>query len=79
MNIDVVFPVLASNSNYFLEEGGNPILGLSVKVRIDTELVSSNNGWSMQLNGYSPSGNTNGWQQYVVYAFARRFPAVGAD
>ena len=68
VNIDVVFPALASNSNYFLDEGGNSILGLSVKVRIDTELVSSSNGWSMQLNGYSPSGNTNGWQQYVVYA-----------
>jgi hypothetical protein len=68
VTINVVFPVLVSNSNYFLEENGSAIRGLAVKVDIDSDLISSNNGWSMQLNGYSPSGNNNGWQQYVIYA-----------
>ena len=58
---------LVSNHNYFLEENGNSILNLSVTVNIDVDLVSSANAWSMQLNGYSASGDVTGWQQYVVY------------
>jgi hypothetical protein len=68
LRINVIFVELVSNHNYFLEENGNSILGLSVTVTIDADLISSSNGWSIQLNGYSPAGNVNGWQQYVVYA-----------
>ena len=58
---------LVSNHNYFLEENGNSLLGLSVTVNIDVDFISSANAWSMQLNAYSAAGDSTGVQQYVVY------------
>jgi hypothetical protein len=58
---------LVSNHNYFLEENGNPLLGLSATVNIDVDFISAANAWSMQLNAYSKSGASTGVQQYVVY------------
>jgi len=58
---------LVSNHNYFLEENGNPLLGLSATVNIDEDFISSANAWSMQLNAYSKAGASTGVQQYVVY------------
>jgi hypothetical protein len=59
---------LVSNHNYFIEESGNPLLNLSATLNIETGFVSSANGWSIQLNAYSASGDSTGVQQYVVYA-----------
>jgi hypothetical protein len=59
---------LVSNHNYFLDQAGNLIRGLSVTVNIDADFNSSANGWSMQLNGYSTAGDVTGLQQYIVYA-----------
>ncbi len=58
---------LVSNHNYFLEENGNSLLGVSVTVNLDVDFISTANAWSMQLNGYSASGDSTGVQQYVVY------------
>jgi hypothetical protein len=58
---------LVSNSNYFMESNGNSLLGLSATVNVDVDVISSANAWSMQLNGYSASGDSTGVQQYVVY------------
>jgi len=58
---------LVSNHNYFLEENGNSLLGLSVTINIDVDFISAANAWSMQLNGYSALGDSTGVQQYVVY------------
>jgi len=61
---------LISNFNYYLEDGGKPLLGVSVIANFDTDFVSSANGYSFQLNCYSTEGAniTTEWQQYVIYA-----------
>jgi hypothetical protein len=59
---------LVSNHNYFLDQGGNFVPGLSVTVKIAADFDSSANGWSMQLNGYSAAGEGTAFQQYIVYA-----------
>ena len=60
---------LISNYNYFLGGGGKPLLGVSVALNISVDLLSSSNGWSIQLNGYSTEGPgiTTEWQQFVIY------------
>jgi len=58
---------LSSTTNYFLEENGNSLLGVSVTVKFGVDLISSANAWSIQLNSYSALGDATGWQQYVVY------------
>jgi hypothetical protein len=61
---------LTGNVNYFLDEGGNAITGLSATIEFSVDFVSSSNGYSFQLNGYSTEGPTitTEWQQFVLYA-----------
>lgn len=61
---------LTGNVNYFLNAGGNAISGLSVTMEFSVDFVSSSNGYSFQLNGYSTEGPaiTTEWQQFVIYA-----------
>jgi hypothetical protein len=61
---------LVSNSNYYLEDGGNPLTGVTATVNFTVDFVSSANGYSFQLNCYSTEGTniTTEWQQYVIYA-----------
>jgi len=61
---------LVSNSNYFLEDGGNPLTGVSATVDFTVDFVSSANGYSFQLNCYSTEGSgiSTEWQQFVIYA-----------
>ena len=59
---------LASNSNYFLVDGGNPLFGVQVTVGIGADLVSAANGWAIQLNAGSVLGHATAWQQFVVAA-----------
>jgi hypothetical protein len=54
---------LASNSNYFLYAGGNPMQNISVTVDLTQDLLT-NIGFAFQLNAYSPAGATSAWQQY---------------
>jgi hypothetical protein len=56
---------LASNHNYFLFAGGQPIRGLVVTLDV-TEEISAPDGFSIQLNGYGPPGAGCIWQQYIV-------------
>src|SRR5271170_5375000 len=61
---------LTGNENYFLDAGGNPVTGLSATIEFSVDFVSSSNGYSFQLNGYSTEGPaiTTEWQQFVIYA-----------
>jgi hypothetical protein len=61
---------LISNFNYFLEDGGKPLTGVVATVNFTVDFVSSANGYSFQLNGYSTEGKsiTTEWQQFVIYA-----------
>jgi hypothetical protein len=61
---------LTGNVNYFLDAGGSAITGLSVTIEFSVDFVSSSNGYSFQLNGYSTEGPTitTEWQQFVIYA-----------
>jgi len=61
---------LQSNINYFLEDGGKPLTGVTATVNFTTDFVSSENGYSFQLNCYSTEGAniSTEWQQFVIYA-----------
>jgi hypothetical protein len=61
---------LTGNVNYFLDAGGSAISGLSATIAFSVDFVSSSNGYSFQLNGYSTEGPTitTEWQQFVIYA-----------
>ena len=58
------------NVNYFLDDNGNALKGVSVTLNFTIDFVSSANGYSFQLNGYSTEGTsiTTEWQQFVIYA-----------
>jgi hypothetical protein len=58
------------NVNYFLDNNGNALLGSSVTINFTIDFVTSANGYSFQLNGYSTEGAsiTTEWQQFVIYA-----------
>ena len=60
---------LVSNYNYFLGDGGKALTAVEVTLNIDVDFISSANGWSFQLNGYSTEADniTTEWQQYVIY------------
>ena len=62
-------PGLTSNNNYFLADGGTALTGVTMTMIFDTDFVSSANGYSFQLNGYSTEGKgiTTKWQQFVIY------------
>src|SRR5579862_62466 len=55
----------ASNHNYFIYGGGQPILGLAVTMEV-TEDVVAPSGMGLQLNAYSPANANCVWQQYVT-------------
>jgi hypothetical protein len=57
---------LVSNHNYFFEQGGQALSGVSVAVDFDTDFVSEANGFSIQLNGYSKTEEYDAAQQFVV-------------
>jgi hypothetical protein len=61
---------LVGNVNYFLEDGGKPLTGVTATVNFTVDFDSSSNGYSFQLNGYSTEGTgiTTEWQQFVIYA-----------
>jgi hypothetical protein len=61
---------LVSNSNYFLENGGNPLTGVVATINFSVDFASSANAYSFQLNAYAAPGtaNTAEVQQFVVYA-----------
>ena len=58
---------LHANYNYYLYAGGNPITDLSVEVHLTEDLVAEA-GFSIQLNGWSPTNARSVWQQYC-YGF----------
>jgi hypothetical protein len=60
---------LVGRSNYFLDAGGAPLTGVVVTVKFTEDFVSTNNGFSFQLNCYSAEGPgiTTEWQQFVIY------------
>jgi hypothetical protein len=68
VSITVIYPILVSNHNYMMEENGSSLLGVTASIVIDSDLISTANGWSMQLNTYSPTGSSIDMQQYIVYA-----------
>jgi hypothetical protein len=57
---------LVSNHNYFLEDGGKFLTGVSATLNVDVDFISSN-GFSFQLNGFSAAGDVTGEQQFVIY------------
>jgi hypothetical protein len=57
-----VAALLSSNSNYFFDNACMNIVGLTVTLRF-TQDVTSDSGFTVQLNADSPSG-TDAWQQY---------------
>jgi hypothetical protein len=61
---------LVSNVNYFLEDGGAALTGVTATVNFDLDFVSTANAYSFQLNCYSTEGKniTTEWQQFVIYA-----------
>jgi hypothetical protein len=61
---------LISNFNYFLDNGGAVLTGVSVTVKFNADFVSTANGYSFQFNCYSQEGPTisTEWQQFVIYA-----------
>lgn len=80
-----------SNANSMIYTGPSSCLrfnGLSVSVQTSSHL-QSDRGFSIQLNGYSPSGYTAAWQQYGftvdaasgvnVFAENWKLPVVGTD
>jgi hypothetical protein len=61
---------LGSNNNYFLEDGGKPLTGVVVTIKFEDDFISTNNGYSFQLNCYSTEGPsiTTEWQQFVIWS-----------
>ena len=55
----------ASNHNYFIYGGGQPIRGLVVTIEVTEDIVAPQ-GLGMQLNAYSPTGANCKWQQYTT-------------
>lgn len=61
---------LQSNVNYWLGSGGSNLTGLSVTVHIDNDLISTTDGFSLQLNAiseYVPNAHQAVVQQLVIY------------
>jgi hypothetical protein len=56
---------LGSNSNYFLNNSGKSLNGVSTTIDIATDIVA-NSGFGFQLNSYSPANETSAIQQYVI-------------
>lgn len=67
----------ASNSNYLFYNNGRPLYSVKATLSLSSELDTGSstnaptgeqfsNGFSLQLNGYSPAGATVAWQQYML-------------
>ncbi|HTU44951.1 MAG TPA: hypothetical protein VMF91_07810 [Bryobacteraceae bacterium] len=61
---------IGSNSNYILGSNCQNITGLTVTINITQDIVcqstsASSQGFSLQLNAYSPKNEKSAWQQYV--------------
>ena len=63
-NLDTL---LVSNHNYFLENGGQSMTDVAVTLHFDSDLISTANGFSIQLNAYSGPGDFDAWQQIWVF------------
>jgi hypothetical protein len=62
---------LGSNSNYFLDSNGNPLIGLSVTINVTQDIVfqsasGSTKGFTFQLNAFSPQNETCAFQKYAL-------------
>ena len=62
---------LGSNSNYILYSDCNSILDLTITIHLTQDLVWQSSsglpdGFTLQLNAYSPHNQVSGWQQYVI-------------
>jgi Stigma-specific protein, Stig1 len=55
---------LGSKYNYLLGNGCQYILGLSVTFNVIQDIAIPSNGFSLQLNAWSPAEQTDAWQQY---------------
>jgi hypothetical protein len=63
---------LGSNSNYILASDCNPLINLSVTITVTEDIVwqsasDTTEGFGFQLNAYSPTGDLDGYQQYLIY------------
>jgi hypothetical protein len=56
------------NVNYYLTDHHNPLLGLQITVDFDENFVPQANGFSFQLQAFSPSRSSIGVQQYIISA-----------
>ena len=65
---------LGSSTNYFLFNGCNPVLELSVSLQITEDMVAEQ-GFSFQLNAYNPAGPTTSWMQYIIMMNGTGFAA----
>lgn len=79
----IVGGTLGSNFNYIFSSNCQPLMNLSVTINVTEDMVSefssgSINGFSFQLNAYSPAGYTCAWQQYVVSLYGSEINA-GVD
>jgi hypothetical protein len=62
---------LGSNSNYILASDCNSLINVSVTINVTEDIVwqsasGSTEGFSFQLNAYSPTAALSAWQQYVI-------------
>jgi hypothetical protein len=63
---------LGSNSNYIMASDCNPVTGLSVTITATEDIVwqsasGPTEGFGFQLNAYSPTGDLDGYQQYLIW------------
>jgi len=63
---------LGSNSNYLLSSDCNPLIDLSITIKVTEDIVWQSSdgpteGFGFQLNAYAPSGDLSGYQQYLIY------------
>lgn len=59
---------LSSNNNYFLADAGKNLMGVTVTIDIDDDLVSTSDGFGFQLNAFSPlvTDQTAAWGQQMI-------------
>ena len=61
---------LVSYNNYLIVGGGAPLMGVVVTINFESDFISTNNGFSFQLNCYPKVGPsvTTVWQQFVIWS-----------
>ena len=57
------------NNNYFLWNNSNPLLGVQATVNIEEACISTDQGFSFQLNCWSQEGANfiPNWQQFIIW------------